>query len=53
MNKLYLLIILISDFEMKPLIHQQLENYHNWSGYEDEPGKHISGAYLEIAAAAF
>lgn len=43
----------MSDFEMKPLIHQQLAKFHNWSGYEDELGKHISGAYLEIEAAAF
>jgi len=43
----------MSDFEMKPLIHQQLKYYHDWSGYEDELGKHISGAYLEIEAAAF
>ena len=43
----------MSDFEMKPLIHPQLSNYHDWSGYEDELGKHISGAYLEIEAAAF
>ena len=43
----------MSDFEMKPLIHPQLSDYHDWSGYEDELGKHISGAYLEIEAAAF
>ena len=43
----------MSDFEMKPLIHPQLADYHDWSGYEDELGKHISGAYLEIEAAAF
>ena len=43
----------LSDFEMKPLIHEQLADYHDWSGYEDELGKHISGAYLEIEAAAF
>ena len=43
----------MSDFEMKPLIHPQLSHYHDWSGYEDELGKHISGAYLEIEAAAF
>jgi len=43
----------MSDFEMKPLIHKELTNYHDWSGYEDELGKHISGAYLEIEAAAF
>jgi glyoxylase-like metal-dependent hydrolase (beta-lactamase superfamily II) len=43
----------MSDFEMKPLIHPELSDYHGWSGYEDELGKHISGAYLEIEAAAF
>jgi len=43
----------MSDFEMKPLIHKELTGYHDWSGYEDELGKHISGAYLEIEAAAF
>ena len=43
----------LSDFEMKPLIHEQMEDYHDWSGYDDELGKHISGAYLEIEAAAF
>jgi glyoxylase-like metal-dependent hydrolase (beta-lactamase superfamily II) len=43
----------MSDFEMKPIIHDELAEYHDWSGYEDELGKHISGAYLEIEAAAF
>jgi len=43
----------MSDFEMKPIIHAELSDYHDWSGYEDELGKHISGAYLEIEAAAF
>ena len=43
----------LSDFEMKPMIHKALADFHDWSGYEDELGKHISGAYLEIEAAAF
>ncbi len=43
----------MSDFEMKPKVHAELSSYHNWSGYEDELGKHISGAFLEIEAAAF
>ncbi len=43
----------MSDFEMKPIIHGELSDYHDWSGYEDELGKHISGAFLEIEAAAF
>ena len=43
----------LSDFEMKPMIHKELSKFHDWSGYEDELGKHISGAYLEVEAAAF
>jgi glyoxylase-like metal-dependent hydrolase (beta-lactamase superfamily II) len=43
----------MSDFEMKPLIHTELKDFHHWAGYDDELGKHISGAYLEIEAAAF
>ena len=43
----------MSDFEMKPIIHDELADYHDWSGYEDELGRHISSAYLEIEAAAF
>ena len=38
---------------MNPLIHDELSDYHDLSGYEDEIGKHISGAYLEIEADAF
>jgi glyoxylase-like metal-dependent hydrolase (beta-lactamase superfamily II) len=43
----------LSDFEMKPKIHAELSDFHDWSGYEDELGKHISLAYLEVEAAAF
>ena len=43
----------MNDFEMKPLIHDELSDYHDWSGYDDELGKHISIAYLEVEAAAF
>lgn len=43
----------LSDFEMKPMIHEELADYHDWSGYDEELGKHISGAYLEVEAAAF
>lgn len=43
----------LSDYEMKPLIHNKLTAFHDWSGYDDELGKHISGAYLEIEADAF
>ena len=43
----------MSDFEMKPKIHEVLKDYHTWSGYDEQLGKHISRAYLEIEAAAF
>ena len=43
----------LSDFEMKPKIHAKLVDYHDWSGYDDELGKHISIAYLEVEAEAF
>ena len=43
----------LSDFEMKPKIHAKLADYHDWSGYEEELGKHISIAYLEVEAEAF
>ena len=43
----------MTDFEMKPKIHEALTEFHAWSGYDEELGKHISQAYLEIEAAAF
>jgi glyoxylase-like metal-dependent hydrolase (beta-lactamase superfamily II) len=43
----------MTDFEMKPKIHEALTEFHGWSGYDEELGKHISQAYLEIEAAAF
>lgn len=43
----------LSDFEIKPLISPKLAAFHDWSGYEDELGKHISEAFLEIEAADF
>ena len=43
----------LSDFEMKPMILKKLKAYSNWSGFEDEFGKHVSLAVLEAEAAAF
>jgi len=43
----------LSDFEIKPEIEQALAAYKDWAGFEDELGKHISNAYLEIEAADF
>lgn len=43
----------VSDFEMKPTIEEQLARFKDWAGFEDELGKHISLAYLEVEAQAF
>jgi glyoxylase-like metal-dependent hydrolase (beta-lactamase superfamily II) len=43
----------LSDFEIKPIIEQQLAAFEEWSGFEDEFGKHISLAVLEYEQASF
>lgn len=43
----------LSDFEMKPMILKKLKAYSNWSGFDDEFGKHVSLAVLEAETAAF
>ncbi|MBK5940144.1 MBL fold metallo-hydrolase [Halochromatium roseum] len=43
----------MSDFEMKAPIAKRLSAYQDWAGFEDELGKHISLAYLEVEAEAF
>ena len=40
-------------YEMKPEINAKLTDFHKWSGYEDELGKHISLSVLEAEEAAF
>jgi glyoxylase-like metal-dependent hydrolase (beta-lactamase superfamily II) len=43
----------LSDFEMKPQIAEKLAAFKDWAGFEDELGKHISLAYLQVEEAAF
>jgi glyoxylase-like metal-dependent hydrolase (beta-lactamase superfamily II) len=43
----------MSDFEMKEPIADRLSAYQGWAGFNDELGRHISLAYLEIEAEAF
>jgi glyoxylase-like metal-dependent hydrolase (beta-lactamase superfamily II) len=43
----------LSDFEMKPRIAERLAAFRDWTGFEDELGKHISLAYLQVEEAAF
>ncbi len=40
----------LEPFEMKAQIIEKLPNYKNWSGFEEQIGKHISLAALEIEA---
>lgn len=43
----------MSDFEMKPQIAKKLSAYHNWSGFDEQLGKTISLALLEVEQAEF
>lgn len=43
----------LSDFEMKDQVAAQLNEFSGWSGFNEELGKHISLAYLQIEAAEF
>jgi glyoxylase-like metal-dependent hydrolase (beta-lactamase superfamily II) len=43
----------LSDYEIRPLLLPKLEPWSKWAGFDDELGKHISGAYLEAEAALF
>ncbi|MGB5734883.1 MAG: MBL fold metallo-hydrolase [Thiohalocapsa sp.] len=42
-----------SDFEMKPVIAERLGAFEDWAGLDDELGKHISIAYLQVEEEAF
>jgi len=43
----------LSDFEMKDKVVAKLGEYQDWSGFDEEVGKHISLAILEAEKAAF
>ncbi len=43
----------MSDFDMKPKIAEALARFRAWKDFEDQLGKHISLAYLQIEADAF
>ena len=43
----------LSDFEMKDQVTDALSAYTHWSGFDEQLGKHISLAYLQIEAAEF
>ncbi len=43
----------LSDFEMKPKIVQQLKPYHSWVNFDDQVGRHVSLAILEVEQDSF
>ena len=43
----------LTDFGMKPIVITKLQDYVNWSGFEQQVGKHISLAVLEYEADSF
>lgn len=43
----------LQPFEMKERVAERLAKYQGWTGFEDELGKHISLAYLEVEANMF
>ena len=43
----------MAPFEMKPMIEERLSRFKDWNGFEDELGKHISLAVLEVEQAMF
>ncbi|SMN01651.1 Beta-lactamase-like precursor [uncultured Candidatus Thioglobus sp.] len=43
----------LADYEIKPIAHKKLTNYHDWHGYDAQLGKHISKMLLEIEALDF
>ncbi len=43
----------LADYEMKPVIRKLTQDYSAWNGYEDELGRHVNLAYLEVEAEMF
>jgi len=43
----------MSDFDMKPKVAEALARFRAWKDFEDQLGKHISLAYLQVEADAF
>lgn len=43
----------LSDFEMKPMVLEALLDYRDWEEFDNNIGRSISQAYLEVEAAEF
>ncbi len=43
----------LNDFEMKPKVTKALAAFKNWARFDNEVGRHVSLAYLEVESEAF
>ena len=43
----------LSDFEMKPQVVDALTDFQDWAGFNDEVGRMISHAYLQVEEDSF
>ncbi len=43
----------LEGFEMKPPVVEKLAAFQDWAGFEEEAGKHISQAVLEVESKIF
>ena len=43
----------VESYDMKPIVHEQLKDYHSWDAYEGQMGKHLMKAYSEVEALDF
>ncbi|MDQ1267553.1 MAG: hydroxyacylglutathione hydrolase [Campylobacterota bacterium] len=43
----------VESYDMKPIVHEELKNYHSWDAYEGQMGKHLMKAYSEVEALDF
>ncbi len=43
----------IESYDMKPIVNEQLKDYHSWDAYEGQMGKHLMKAYSEVEALDF
>jgi hypothetical protein len=38
----------VESYEMKPIVNEELKDYHSWDAYEIQMGKHLMKAYSEV-----
>ncbi|OGI47892.1 MAG: hypothetical protein A3E57_06345 [Candidatus Muproteobacteria bacterium RIFCSPHIGHO2_12_FULL_60_33] len=43
----------LTDYDMKPKVAQALAKYKDWTGFNEQLGRHVSLAYLQVEAESF